>query len=280
MKIGVSGASGKLGQAIVAELAARAQGDEIVAISRTPDGVASGVEGRRGDYDDAGLLASAYSGLDRIVLIPSADMQPGARSKQFVTAIDTAVAAGIKHIVLISAMGTRKQAEPHIIAPYWVAEQHLMRTAPAWTIVRMNYYAESFADDARMAAESGALIGLGENRVAYVSRDDLAAAAAGVLLGEGHDGAIYSATGPKSLGGAERAALAAQFTGRPVNFLVVSEDQLRASLDQVGIPGDLANAIVSIQSDYAAGQYDIMTGDVERLSGRPPRSLESVLASL
>lgn len=35
MKIGVSGASGKLGQAVLAELAARG-GHEVVAISRTP----------------------------------------------------------------------------------------------------------------------------------------------------------------------------------------------------------------------------------------------------
>ncbi|WP_202901557.1 NAD(P)H-binding protein [Sphingobium chlorophenolicum] len=280
----MSGASGKLGQAIVAQLAAMGAGEDVVAISRTPDAVAFGlgqdIERRAGDYDDPALLASAYAGLDRLVIIPSAEMRPGIRSRQFLAAIDAALAAGVGHIVLVSAMGTRKQEEPHIIAPYWIGEQHLMRNAPAWTIVRMNYYAESFADDARMAADAGVLVGLRDNRVAYLSRDDLAAAVAGVLLGEGHEGAIYSATGPKSFDGAERAALAARFTGRPIDFMVVPEDQLRASLTQAGIPEELANAIISIQSDYAAGNYDIVTGDVERLSGRPPRSLESLLASM
>jgi NAD(P)H dehydrogenase (quinone) len=280
MKIGVSGASGKLGKAILADIAVRAAGVEVVAISRTPDLVAGRVERRRGDYDDPQGLRAAYAGLDRLALIPSPDLRRDIRSRQFLVAIDAAVAAGVAHIVLVSAIGTRKQEEPHIIAPYWVGEQHLMKTALTWTIVRMNYYAESFADDARMAADAGALTGLADNRVAYVSREDLAGAVAGVLFGEGHEGAIYSATGPRSFTGPERAALAAQFTGKPVDFVVVTEDQLRRSLARAGMPADLANAIASIQADYAAGTYDIVTGDAKRLSGREPRTLEEVLNGL
>lgn len=279
MKVGVSGASGKLGRAILAEIAARNAGVHAVAISRTPDAVAGGVERRTGDYDRPETLADAYAGIDRLVIIPSADMRRDVRSRQFVSAIDAALAAGVRHVVLVSAMGTRRQDEPHIIAPYWVGEQHLMRTAPSWTIVRMNYYAESFADDATMSAASGLLVGLGDNRVAYVSRDDLAAAVAGVLVTDGHEGAIYAATGPHGFTGPERAAMAARFTGKPIRFAVVSEDQLRGGLAQAGLPADLTNAIVSIQADYAAGNYNIVTGDVERLSGRPPKTLDAVLGS-
>lgn len=280
MKIGVSGASGKLGKTILAEIAGRNAGVEVVAISRTPGSVAGGLEGRLGDYDRPETLAAAYAGIDRLVIIPSAEMRKDVRSKQFISAIDAALAAGVKHIVLVSAIGTRRKEEPHIIAPYWVGEQHLMRTAPAWTIVRMNYYAESFADDANMSAGSGTLIGLGDNRVAYVSRDDLAAAIAGVLVTEGHEGAIYSATGPQSFTGPERAAIAARFTGKPIEFAVVTEDQLRGGLTRMGLPTELTNAIVSIQADYASGTYDVVTGDVERLSGRAPKTLDAVLGGL
>ena len=65
----------------------------------------------------------------------------------------------------------------------------------------------------------GALTGLAENRVAFVARDDVAAAAAGILATEGHDGAIYNATGPERLSGAERAALVAEVTGKPMAFV-------------------------------------------------------------
>ena len=61
MKIGVSGASGQLGQAVVKELVARGGGHEVVAISRTPK-AAAGVEARQGDYDQPESLGAAYAG--------------------------------------------------------------------------------------------------------------------------------------------------------------------------------------------------------------------------
>ncbi|MGE7981842.1 hypothetical protein [Solibacillus sp. NPDC093137] len=58
-------------------------------------------------------------------------------------------------------------------------------------------------------------------KVSYVSRDDLAVAAAGLLLSEGHDGTIYTGTGPKTLTGAERAETIAKASGKPFNFVTV-----------------------------------------------------------
>ncbi|MDQ0561887.1 uncharacterized protein YbjT (DUF2867 family) [Rhizobium mesoamericanum] len=89
-------------------------------------------------------------------------------------------------------------------------EQHLIMTAPAWTILRMSYYAEALADEARASLDNGVMAALAENRAAFVTRDDVGAAAAGILIGDGHEGAIYDATGEERLTGAERAALIAE----------------------------------------------------------------------
>lgn len=280
MKVGISGASGQLGKAVLAEVAARRTDVKRVAISRTPDASGGDIEGRLGDYDRPQTLAAAYAGLDRLLIIPSADLREGVRSTQHVAAIDAAVAAGVKHIVLLSALGTRKQEEPANGASYWVAEQHLIKTAPAWTILRMGYYAEAFAQEAQMSAATGVLTGLSDSRVSYVARDDVAAAAAGVLVGEGHVGAIYSATGPHCLSGAERAAAASRFTGKPFGFAVLTEEALRGGLAQAGLPQDVVNVVVSIQSDFADGAFDIVTGHVQRLSGRAPKTLQQVLDGL
>jgi NAD(P)H dehydrogenase (quinone) len=118
------------------------------------------------------------------------------------------------------------------------------------------------------------LKGLAENRAAFVARDDLAAAAAGILIGDGHTGAIYHAIGPERLSGAERESRIAEITGRPLAFRVITEEQLRAGLTRAGLPA----GAVSIQVSFAAGAFDIVTGDVERLGGRPPKPLRDVLA--
>jgi NAD(P)H dehydrogenase (quinone) len=278
MKIGVSGASGHLGKAVVSELLQRRGGYEVVAITRTPKTLFGSAQGRFGDYNRPESLAEAYAGLDRLLIITTVDPEPGKRGAQNVAAIDAAARAGVKHVVFMSAVGTRREEEPARGASYWRGEQHLIATAPAWTILRMNFYAEAFVQLAQAALGQGILAGLAENRAAFVARDDVAASAAGILIGGGHAGAIYNATGPERLSGAERAGLIAEITGRPIAFRVITEEQLRAGLSKAGLPAGAVNTVVSIQASFAAGAFDILTGDVERLGGRPPKPLRDVLA--
>jgi NAD(P)H dehydrogenase (quinone) len=142
----------------------------------------------------------------------------------------------------------------------------------------MNFYAEAFVQLAQAALNQGVLPGLAENRAAFVARGDVAAAAAGILIGEGHAGAIYSATGPERVSGAERAEIVAKITGKPIAFRVITEEQLRAALTKANLPPGAVNIVVSIQASFASGVFDILTGDVERLGGRPPKTLREVLA--
>jgi NAD(P)H dehydrogenase (quinone) len=279
MKIGVSGASGHLGKTVVSELLQRSASQEIVAITRTPETILGRAQGRFGDYDKPESLIQAYAGLDRLLIITSLAPEPGKRGAQNVAAIDAAVKAGVKHIVFMSAVGTRHEEEPARGASYWRGEQHLIANAPAWTILRMNFYAESFVQLAQAALRQGVLAGLAENRAAFVARDDVAAAAAGILIGDGHAGAIYNATGPERLSGAERAAVIGDIAGKPLAFKIITEDELRAGLTQAALPAGAINIIVSIQASFAAGAFDILTGDVERLSGRAPKPLRDVLAA-
>jgi NAD(P)H dehydrogenase (quinone) len=276
MKIGVSGASGHLGKAVVSELLQRPHGYEVVGITRTPENISGAARGRFGDYNRPESLAEAYAGLDRLLIIPT--LEPGKRAAQNVAAIDAAVRAGVKHVVFMSSVGTRQEEEPARGASYWRGEQHLMVTAPAWTILRMNFYAEGFVQLAQAALRQGVLIGLAENRAGFVARGDVAAAAAGILIGDGHAGAIYNATGSERVSGAERAALIAEIAGRPVAFQVITEEQLRAGLTQAGLPPGAINIVAGIQASFAAGAFDIVTGDVERLGGRPPRLFRDLLS--
>ncbi|MBK1795479.1 SDR family oxidoreductase [Devosia sp. WQ 349] len=278
MNIGVSGASGKLGQAIVRELQARNSDHVLVAISRTPAST-PGVEGRVGDYDKPETLATAYAGLDKLIIIPTTDLRPGMRGTQNETAITSAVAAGVKHIVFLSAAGTREQAEPAIGASYWRGEQALIKSGASWTILRMNYYAEALADEAESALATGALTGFGENKVAFVGREDVAAAAAGIVLTEGHAGAIYNATGAKSYTGAERAALMGEVLGKTVVFAAIPVETFKAGMAQMGLPSFVIDTITGIQLDFASGAFDVVTGDVEKLAGRKPQDLRDVLVA-
>ena len=185
--------------------------------------------------------------------------------------------AGVGHVVFMSSARTRNVEEPGVWASYFAGEQRLMQTAAKWSILRMNYYAEALLQEVPGALASGVLTGLAENSLAFVSRADIAAAAAGLLTGSGHEGAIYNATDPASLSGARGADLHA--TGKPVGFMTLSEAQLRGAMEQMGYPADVVNVVISIQKGFSAGGFDIVTGDVEMLSGQAPRPLDDILAA-
>lgn len=280
MKIGVNGASGKLGGAVVKYLLEESNDQSVVGITRSPEKMTQeGVEARFGDYNDSSSLSEAYNGLDRLLLIPSTDMEPGRRAEQITAAIDAAVDAGVGHIVLMSSAGARNVDVSNIAYEYFAGEQRLMQQAKQWSILRMSYYAEAIIDEAKMSLSQGALTGITENKVSFVSRDDLAAAAAGLLAGEGHDGAIYTGTGPESLTGAERAEAIAEASGKPFGYAAIPAETLQEGMKQAGLPEGMISAIVSIQKNFTNGDFDIVTGDIEKLSGRAPLSLKSVLSN-
>jgi NAD(P)H dehydrogenase (quinone) len=41
---------------------------------------------------------------------------------------------------------------------------------------------------------------------------------------------------------------------------------------------EVVNTVIDLQTSFAAGRFDIVTGDVERLGGRPPKPVRDVLA--
>lgn len=280
MKIGVNGASGNLGKAILGYLKQRAPEAEIIGISRTPDALGiAGVEGRFGDYNAPASLAKAYAGLDKLFLIPSVDLGPGIRARQTVGAVDIAVAAGVQHIAYASSAGARNIPEPHVLTGYFKTEQAMMRKAPKWTILRMTYYQDSFLQEVQHSIGSGVHAGLGDVPVNFVARDDLAAAAAGILTTDGHDGAIYYGSGPETFTGTERAALVAELSGKPFNFIAVTSEQYEGGLRGAGLPDDVVNTVLTIQASFVNGDFNITSGDIERLAGRKPKTLREALAA-
>src|SRR5258708_1441846 len=151
MKIGVSGASGHLGRAVVSELLQRRGGHEVVAITRTPETVSGPAQGRFGDYNRPESLAEVYTGLDRLLIITTVDPEPGKRGAQNVAAIDAAVKAGVKHIVFMSAVSTRQEEEPARGASYWRGGQAPFSPAPPRARPPVEIYSPAFVQAAAAA---------------------------------------------------------------------------------------------------------------------------------
>lgn len=278
MKIGVSGASGVVGAAVLNYLKMRAPAAQLVGISRTPENVAvDGVEMRRGDYDQPQQLHQAYAGLDRLLIIPSLDMAPGARLRQHSAAVEAAVAAGVGHTLFLSSSNTRPGPLNTLDDCYFIPEQLLMQKSKQWTVLRMSLYAEYFVDRARAALAQNFWPATSQGRVSYVLRDDVAAAAAAILAGDGHHGAIYNATGTEALSQDEKAALISRVSGKTISFTQMDMPVYEGTVRQAGLPEFVVEVFRHHEIHTARGGFDIVTGDIEHLTGKPARSAKDFL---
>lgn len=281
MKLGITGASGKLAGNALNHLLKRTSAANIVGITRDPDkaaGFASqGIEIRAGNFDEPEALAKAFAGIHRLLIVPGSDLTPGARIRQHAAAIHAAVKAGVGHIIYISTLGAKASPEDGILETHWATEQALIKSGAPWTLLRMGPYTESLLDAAKNAVATGVYSAMDGAPAAWVVREDIAAAAAGILATEGHEGITYYATGPVSIQPAGVAAIMAKVSGKPVRFEPLTADQQRANLTKAGLPPFLIGPILKFQMASRDGLFDLVTGDVGRLSGRPAESPEQFL---
>jgi NAD(P)H dehydrogenase (quinone) len=272
MKIGITGASGYLGTALLRHAQARTSAANIVAITRNPGKLEQfsqqGVEVRAGDFSQPSALTAAFRDIERLVIIPTTELQPGVRIQQHKAAIEAAAGRGVQHLIYISTVSPRPDPNNSLFDSHFATEQALIASGVDWTILRMSVYADSLLDAAKRAAASGSYAAVPGAPAAYIVRDDLAAAAAGILCTPGHVGITYHATGPASVTQPEIADAIAKATGKPIAFPAISEEQQRAGLEAAGLPPAVVNTILGFQAALRAGAFDLVTGDVARLSGK------------
>jgi NAD(P)H dehydrogenase (quinone) len=279
--VAVTGASGQLGRKVADLLLQRLDPSQVVLLTRTPEALASyserGAAVRRADFDEPASLADAFSGADRALLISALDFER--RTGQHRAAIEAAKTAGVQQVIYTSI--PEPEGNPAAAAPsHHATELAVRESGLAWTLLRNSLYADFQAPVVAQAIASGQLVtSAGDGRVAYVSRDDCAAAAAAVLVQDGHDGKAYDITGPEAIGPRELAGLAAELGDRPVEVVSVDDDALVAGMIANGVPEAVAPVLLSFVVAAREGFLDTVSSAVEDLTGKPPTSLREVVVA-
>ena len=151
----------------------------------------------------------------------------------------------------------------------------------AWTMLRCGLYTDFLCSKWLEPARAGGVIAVpaGASRIAPVARDDVAAAAAAVLLSGAHRGAVHELTGPADLSFDDIAALAASARRTAVEYRPCSPAEYlrhcRATMDD-----PWPQAYSTLFASIAQGRYASTSPAVRQLTGRAPEGLESYLARL
>jgi len=283
-KIIVSGASGQLGSLVIDELLARKVAPEnLILVSRTPNTAhlqgyaARGASVRFGDFNEPESLDDAYRGGTRMLLI-SINGGGGDRPELHKAAIDAAVRAGVKHIAYTSYVNADLNDKSTIAVDHRRTERILEQSGVAWTMLRNQIYANGLVDQAvQIVRDGGLATHTPDARVAYVTREDCAAAAAAVLATPGHENKAYNITGPDAIGPRELVALASEISGKRVELIAYSEADYRARLAQSGMSEAAINGTISFAAELDSPYLREPSTAVAEITGRPAKSVRQLL---
>jgi uncharacterized protein YbjT (DUF2867 family) len=280
----VIGGRSKIGAALIGDLLGR--GQQVRALVRAGESGATlpaGAEAVTGDLADEGSLVTAMDGVEKVFLLSSPHSQAVSWHRN---AIDAARRTQVKLLVRSSILGADRESPAEFVNTHTVCDRYLEDSGLPHVIVRPNLFLQNIPESTIPSVDASGTfyVDAGQARISMVDTRDVAAAAAVVLTQNGHAGAHYDVTGPEALSYADVAAKLTNATGRRITYVAVPDDAVRQALVGAGLNEWFANALVGLYQDYRRSGRDgyaaQVTNTVERLTGRPPRSLDNLLGEI
>ena len=115
----------------------------------------------------------------------------------------------------------------------------------------------------------------GDGRRAFIHSADIAAVGVEALVNAKYLGRELPITGPEAVSFAEVAEKIGAAIGRPVRFEAISDEEAGQRFAASGEPVEVVKAHVALWRAIREGRVGRVTGEVERVLGRQPISLDT-----
>ena len=275
----VTGASGNVGSALVAQL--RAAGVRFRAAyhspSKTQRAAADGIDAVTVEMSDSDSVHAALSGVSKVFLLGAMSPEQTANESNVVEA---AVSAGVEHVVKQSLWRADEELTP--IARLHRPVERLLETSPlSWTFLRANFYLQAFSTNWAGTIRTGNFFAspLIRGPIAFVDAEDIARVAFRALTEDGHAGKAYALTGPEALSYDAAAAVLSEVLGRSIAYRGMPNGEALSALTGAGMPAFHAEALVEVCNVYLDGGAEKVTSTVEAVTGQRPRSFREFAAA-
>jgi uncharacterized protein YbjT (DUF2867 family) len=263
----ITGATGTVGGEVLKQSAAA--GVPVRALARDPTraGVLKNIaEVVIGDFDDPASLEPAVKGVDA-VFMASFDGEKQAVLQGNV--IDACRLAGVRHVVRLSALTADENSDQSLPRWHGIADRQLAESGLGYTLLKPGWFMQNLL-------YCGKTIDLpaGDSKSSHIDVRDIAAVAVAALTRPGHDSQAYMLSGPEQLTYHEIAEQLTAATGRPFAYNAISDQAYRDYLLLSGRPDWYADMVVELFQRTRAGDYSALTDTVERITGKPARSID------
>ena len=272
--IAVTGATGHVGRLVAEELARREEPMRLLVRDpgRAPD--LPGAEVVAADYGDPDSIAAALDPGDRVFMV-SLHEGPARRVPLHRSFVEAAAARGVAFVVYLSFVNAGPDAIFLHARSHGATEALLAESGVPFTAMRNGMYADDVAgwfDSDGVAREP-----VGDGRISFSHRPELAEAIAVALTEPGHEGRVYDVVGePVSL--VELARIASEVTGAEYRYEPSPAEDWVERWRARGAEDWAVEAGLTTFEAQAAGEFDVVSDDFRALTGRAPLTIGEVMA--
>ena len=218
------------------------------------------------DFENEKTFSGALEGVEKVFLLPP--LLPN-QLEVMNAFVDAAKRAGIRHMVKLSAIGIHDETQPITIKGHAANEQHIRESGLEFTFLRPNSFMQNFIT--YFPPRNGVIyLPWGNGTASFVDTRDIASVAAKALTSDGHEGKIYTLTGPATLGIAEVALILSEVTAREFKYVDVPEAAARDGMLQAGVPPWQVELVMELHAVNKQNRWSAVTSDVEKVAGTPP----------
>jgi uncharacterized protein YbjT (DUF2867 family) len=273
MKILVTGATGRVGSEVVAELQKR-KADIRLLVRKKDVPTPTGVETAIGDLLDPVSVEKAMHGVDKLYLLNA--VLPDELTQGLI-AYDLAKKLKLGHVVYHSVFRVEHFKDVPHFASKLTIESALREFDIPFTIIRPNYFIQNDETLKEPLTKAGIYpMPLGRVGISAVDIRDIAEAAAIALTSDRHFGKTYNLNGPEVLSGPKIASIWSGLLGKEVRYAGDDMDAFEAQMRKTS-PSWSAFDIRMMFEGYLERGFTAEDGDLETLTkllGHTPRRYE------
>jgi uncharacterized protein YbjT (DUF2867 family) len=274
-KILITGATGKVGGAALDNLG---NADIELRVLVQDGSKAESLEGRGvevalGDFLEPETLGPALEGVGTVFLLTPIHPE---QVPQATNVIEAAKESGNDpRIVRVSVHQASHEAPTRISRQHAEIEDKLVSSRLPYTFLRP----QSFMQNTLMAAPTVASQGrifqpMKDGRLGMIDARDIGEVAAKILTDDGHEGKIYTLTGPAAISFYDVAEALSEVLDKEVGYVSIPPERAKEAMLSRGIPEWVADALNEYAKAHSEGYSDWTTDHFERLTGHPATSYE------
>ncbi len=225
------------------------------------------------DYHNPDTFSKAFKNVKKVLLVSP----PSYLNIQsaVISAIDSAIASGVKLIVNISAISVESKLDK----PMKEIEDHIRKSKIDNVFLRPNCYMQNFKDLFRnlIIEDNQIAVPADDAKICFVDVRDVADVAVKALTDNKLKNNTYKLTGKRPLNMHVVAHLFSEELDREIEYNAISEQLFEKTLRSAGWPAGTIEGTLQLCSHVKSGETAETTTDIEKILGREPIRFEQFI---